>query len=292
MNITEILDELAIPYVAGGSHRHVSTGWAGVNCQRCSPHSGKFKLGINLTSWGCSCWTCGRLNLAEELSSLSGKPITYIRSLLGKRSPSVFTKTIPKGNLELPSGICNIMHIHRNYLQDRGFDPDELVRLWGVQGIGLHPKLSWRIFIPIYHQDRMVSWTSRATSDQAYLRYVTATPEQSEISPKQVLFGLDYVREVALVCEGPFDVFRIGPGAVATLGVDVSPSQIKQLSKIPVRVICFDSEFQAQRRATQLCNLLSPLPGRTVRVELSSKDPGSAAPEEVRQLRREFFHES
>ena len=38
-------------------------------------------------------------------------------------------------------------------LKKRGFNPSDIQRLWGVQGIAIASKLSWRLFIPITYQD-------------------------------------------------------------------------------------------------------------------------------------------
>jgi DNA primase len=173
-------------------------------------------------------------------------------------------------------------------MKGRGFDPDEIVKLWGLQALGLSGFLSWRIFIPIVYHGRMVSWTTRTIGDQEP-RYISARPDQELVSIKQSLLGEDYVRDVVIVVEGPFDAMRVGPGAVALFGNAVSPAQIKKLSQIPTRVICLDNETEAQRRACKLCSLLEPFPGRTINVVLDAKDPGSASEHEIQLLRRSFL---
>jgi hypothetical protein len=102
----------------------------------------------------------------------------------------------------------------------------------------------------------------------------------------RLLYGWDYVRQGVIVVEGPTDVWRVGPGAVGTLGLSVSATQIALLSKVPTRVICFDTEPQAQRRASALADALSVMPGTTYKVELDSADPGKATRKEIRRLRK------
>lgn len=65
--------------------------------------------------------------------------------------------------------------------------------------------------------------------------------------------------------------------------------QVKKMAAYPSRVVCFDSEPRAQDRARELCEALSIHPGRTVRIEIDSPDPGSASKKEVARLRRAFL---
>lgn len=172
----------------------------------------------------------------------------------------------------------------------REFNPKKLERLWGIQGIGINPKLGWRIFIPVIYEGRTVSWTSRSLSDETPKRYWNASPKEEEISLKQILFGIDLVRHAIIITEGPFDAMRIGPGAVATMGIQYTKSQLRQMVDFSVRVVCFDSENDAQKRAVGLCEQLKSFPGQTINVALDAKDPGSASKKEISQLRKKYLN--
>ncbi len=289
MNLVEVLDELHIPHASADESHHVTSAWYGIDCPSCSPNSGRYKLGINANGYA-SCWSCGRLKLTDVLIELSGEPYHIIRKLLdGLPREHIRREERPRGKLVLPPCLGPLLKPHRQYLKGRGFDPDELQRLWGLQGIGLAPRLAWRVFLPIHHKGEVVSWTTRAIVDDVERRYVNAKTEEEVISAKSVVMGLDYVRHAAVVVEGPMDAYRIGPGTVATMGVSYSQAQVRLLSKIPVRVIVFDSETKAQQRAKTLCNDLSAFPGKTVRIELDSADPGEASKREVRLLRKAYL---
>lgn len=106
---------------------------------------------------------------------------------------------------------------------------------------------------------------------------------------KSILYGADLAKSAVIVTEGPFDALRLGPGAVATLGLNVTQEQIWRLSAFPIRVIAFDSERKAQERARQLAEQLSIFPGRTSIMMTEGPDPGSASPREVRLIRRAVF---
>jgi hypothetical protein len=298
MTFPDLLTELNISFREAGSHHHVSRGWLGLDCPSCSPNSGRFRLGYNLSRGYLSCWVCGYQRLPETLATLSGRSEGEIRSLLRSMDGSAHVpgpEEKPQGTLKLPVGRLPLDHPlcrpHRDYLRGRGFrDLEGLVRLWGIEGIALAPRLQWRLFLPICSGGRPVSWTTRAVADgEGVLRYVTAGPDEEEVGSKSLLYGGDLARSSVVVVEGPLDAIRIGPGAVATLGTGYSRAQLVRLAGYPQRVIVFDSEPGAQRRAGRLASELALFPGKTVRVELDAPDPGSASPGEVRKLRKAFL---
>lgn len=189
----------------------------------------------------------------------------------------------------LPPGLGPLLPIHRKYLSRRGFDPDELERLWSIQGIGLVTHLAWRIFIPILYQGEVVSWTTRATTDDG-MRYISARPDQERLDAHTLLFGEDYARHTIIVCEGCLDAIKIGPGAVATLGIKYTTAQVLRMSKYPRRVILFDNETMAQRRARKLAGDLSVFPGETLNCCLTSgKDAAEASHRDVEELRQRYL---
>lgn len=288
MFLTDILDELGVDYKRAGESPHVTGNWVGIVCPWCGEGTGKYGLGLQHT-YG-SCWKCGSHSLNDVLFALTGSwPKT--KEYLGQLShdpaiQSSFSK--PVGRLQLPAGLGDLKPCHKRYLRGRGHDPSHLSGFWGVRGIGLSVRLSWRVFLPVMLNGRIVSWTTRSLVDEG-TRYINAKPEQEAAPIKSLLFGQDHLRHAAIVVEGAFDVYNLGPGAVATMGVGYSKAQFSLLTKVPLRVIAFDSENMAQERARKLCDDLSPYPGRTVRVQLDAADPGSASKREVQKLREEFL---
>lgn len=104
-----------------------------------------------------------------------------------------------------------------------------------------------------------------------------------------MLFGIDFIRHAIIVCEGPMDAMKIGPGAVSTMGISYTKHQLKQIVDFPVRVVCFDNEPDAQKRAKKLCSDLSSFPGKTTNIVLDVKDPGEASPKEIKLIRKSFL---
>ncbi len=289
MTLLEVLDHYGVSYRRAGENRHVTDGWIGIDCPLCSPDSGKFKLGIHLTSYACSCWTCGGQWFLYTLAQATRESVEHLESILSPSISSIEPRAARRHSVAIPGSLGPLLAIHRRYLQSRGFDPDELIRLWGLRGIGLSSNLAWRLWIPVHYQDQIVSWTTRAISDEVETRYVNARKEEEVIPIKECLYGEDHTRHACVVVEGPADAWRIGAGAVATLGIVVTRSQVAKLSRFAVRVVCFDSEPQAQHRAKSLCAQLEAFPGETYRICLDAADPGSASQKEINSIRKEFL---
>lgn len=286
-----VLRELGIGFAENGQSSHVTGGWVGLKCPRCDNGRGNFGLGISLRSLRANCWRCGSLPLAVALSEASGRPVGAVRALLGGLAPESAPEAAP-GRLELPAGLGDLEPAHRRYLEKRGFDPDELIEQRGVRGIGeLGGALAWRLFLPVRDRaGRTVSWTTRAIGNVPHRdRYRGAAREQSAVPRGECLGGEDLAGHAVAVCEGAFSSFRIGPGGVWTAGVGYSRAQILKIARYPVRVICFDNEPAAQRRATALARSLEAFAGETYVVVVSAADPAEASQEEINEIRRRFL---
>jgi hypothetical protein len=288
MNLKEVLNELGILFKGFGEHHHCSSpDWKITDCPYCSPDSGRYRLGFNTRFNYASCWVCGHRNLYETLALLSGKE-AGLSALLKGLSKERREKIKHTGKLQLPTGLGNLLPAHLRYLASRRIDSEALTGQWGVQGLGIAPALSWRLFIPITHQGEMVSWTTRAVGDNP-VRYVNAREDQESMSMKHTLMGLDKCKHCILIVEGPMDVFRIGEGACATMGVQITREQMTLIAARPVRVVCLDNDEAGRKRATRLCRDLEGLEGQTHLVQLDSKDPAEASDKEINSIRKHFL---
>ena len=290
MTIQEILDELRMEYREAGGHHHAREGWIQIDCPFCGPDSQSYHLGFNLENRYFHCWRCGHHRFIETLIALgvsAEKARLLFSGINGPEASSKWTIAQRRAiSLKIPAGIGPLSPSHRRYLRDRGFDPDEISGRWNVLGIGIAPKLSWRIYIPIFHQGVQVSWTTRAIGERAQPRYLSASAEEEVINHKDLVYGMDFCTHTVVVVEGPVDAWAIGPGAGATFGTAFSMTQVKLLARFPRRFICLDSSHEAQQKAKELAGLLSMLPGMTENILLDAKDPGCASQKELQQLRR------
>jgi len=285
--IRDILDEHGIPHSEGRS------GWIQTTCPDCGDMSSKggvkFYLGISTSTGASNCWRCGRKNTAYVLASLTSIPIKEILARLDNITYTP-TTTRRKGRLALPGGRGPLLPGHIGYLATRGFNPDSIVNLWGVEGIGQTHWLAWRLFIPIHHHGKVVSWTTRSVKKHEKLRYISASLEDEAVPHKSILYGADFARLAIIIHEGPIDVWATGPGAVATCGTSVTEAQIHEMIHYPVRVVCFDNEPEAQARARSLADMLSIYPGVTHNVVLETgNDAADADPAEIAELRATFL---
>lgn len=292
MTLTEILDELGIE-IAPSGHHHSRDEWIQIDCPFCSHRSSRYLLGISENSKAVNCYFCGPHRLWETLAHASSQPLKAIVELCkGFTRERPAERILERNNrLEMPAGVGKLLKPHRRYLaMKRKLDPDEIVSLWGIQGIGPISNIPWRLFIPIRMGVETVSWTTRSISDDVDLRYITATPKQERMSSRDILYGAENARHCIIIHEGPIDAWTVGPGAVATCGTGFSKAQVLLMSSFPVRVVCFDAEPPAQRRARDLCQMLEVFDGETYQVTLQTgKDPNSASKNEIKELRRRFL---
>ena len=285
MSMQEILDEYRIPYHTSGPK--CRQGWLNLRCVYCerSPY-----LGYNLQYGYWNCWNCGPHNAADVVCILTGlsrhKAWEICKDFLSNRLVTKHDRHF--GQYVQPDGVAKMGPLHREYLRGRGLDPVKMERLWQVQGIGQVGRLAWRLFIPIYQYGRLVAWTTRTIGDKEP-RYISSSDSQSIQPIPTLLYGADLCAQSVVVVEGPVDVWRIGPGCVALLGLQVTPAKLQALSSFPVRTICFDNEGPAQARARALCRTLSSFPGETRNVVLSGKDAASSPEEEIVELRSKYL---
>lgn len=280
-SIDEILNELGIDFLRTG-HHHCRPGWIQLRrCPFCS--SDNYHLGFNVSVGFFSCWRCGGHSAWKVWEALGCKsPREVLRRIaLGDTQE----REIPRISLQVPSGVAPMLPAHRRYLRDRGFDPEEVVRIWNVEGIGIAPRLGWRLFIPITYRGDVVSWTTRAIGNSSQ-RYISASAEQERINHKHLIYGQDYCHHSIIVVEGPIDAWKVGPGAGALFGTAFTTAQVKKILEHPYRFIVFDSSSDAQQRAEELAEQLSPFPGVTQTVVLDAEDPGSASDREIKRLRK------
>ena len=288
MNFIDLFNEHHIPNRTEG-HEHCRSGWVQIDCPICSPDSNRFRLGINLKYTYASCWHCGYFPLTKLLVTLLHIRYDDAKKMLQGVRPERVEKIIHDGHYTEPDGVVGLLGPHKKYLKDRGFNYPELERLWHIRGIGIVPRLSWRIFIPILHHGQAVSWTTRKLSDDPERKYLSAELHEESIPHKHLLYGEDYCRHAVVVVEGPIDVWGGGPGFAATFGLSYSNEQVLHIASYPIRAICFDNEPEAQDVARELVGHLSAMPGETYNIVLDSKDPGEAKQKEIMRIRKEIL---
>jgi hypothetical protein len=288
MKFEEILRQYNVP-VAPTNHHHARMGWVQFDCPFCGKGNRKYHMGYRTSAGYVNCWRCGRHPLGAVLVAACGLAPNAAKALLAGLERPRTALTRPTGTMRPPAGVGPLGPAHRRYLTSRGYDPDRLIALWGIGGIGLHaPRLRWRVYIPIHYNDTPVSWTTRSIAPAHRLRYVSAKAQEESMNHKELLYGEEYARYAVIVHEGPTDVWATGPGAVAVLGTAYCRAQVAKIARYPRRYICFDNQPDAQKRAKRLCDDLCAFTGVTENVVLDAKDASTALlenPDELRELR-------
>jgi hypothetical protein len=176
--------------------------------------------------------------------------------------PQPFVPSLPNGIL-VPVDRLPDAHPAIVYLRQRNFDPAAVWETWQVQfcelSVCAQPNPSRRLVIPIYDADeRLVGWQAR---------YVGACPDNvpkylscKGMKKSQLLYGLAEARSTqgaVVIVEGPTDVWRLGPGALALFGKDMSLAQQQLLDQnLPGRHVVVMLDRDAQDNATNLRSTL------------------------------------
>jgi hypothetical protein len=184
-----------------------------------------------------------------------------------------------------------------NYWRDvRGFDPIWLARHWGVGHI-IDTKVSYghvlnHTFIPVYQGGKLVGWQARWPDYELALpddkpKYISATnmPRASLLYNFEAALRSPWVA----VVEGPPDVWRFGPEAVATFGKGVSSSQAAMLTRHWERILIM-LDPDATKESYELVAAIKRTRPNSVVVELPEGiDPSDLPTSTVRRI---AFHQA
>jgi hypothetical protein len=97
------------------------------------------------------------------------------------------------------------------------------------------------------------------------------------------------VEDTALVLEGVTDVWRMGDGAVATMGDKWTSKQLHLLKNLKRCFILFDAEEEAQENADKLGHNLSITVPDVHVLGLEYGDPADISPDDAKSIRKEIF---
>jgi hypothetical protein len=303
VDIAALYRDRHVPAAPRGSKHH-REGWINTHCPFCAG-SRDYHLGYNLAGNYFYCWRCGWKTQETALAGLLDISERKARALIGAYktrqtlsdragatiSPRPISTYLPKGSKPF-SGT------HTRYLSNRGFDPDELVEMWGLKATD-HTAESgwkWRIVIPIYFERELVSYTTRSIGNKPD-KYRACPKQQEKIHHKNILYGWDgpiggthVVGPTAIVVEGPADVWRVGPGAVAIFGDQVSPAQVALLKNFRRLFVMLDGDEAGKVAGEKLAWRMSGMGVDAQQIILpDGKDPGELGKNDVLEIRRDLL---
>ena len=292
LRILELATDFRIPYRTSGNH-HCRSGWVQFNCPFCDEVD-KWHLGYQMSQGYFVCWRCGGHSEWETIRRLLKVSSSITRKVLTdyqikgryrgeERKAIVRVKESP-----LPQNTEDMSERHFKYLLSRRFDPDELSFHWGLRGTLLSTSAwRYRVIAPIFFNGVRVACTGRALSKNNPLRWQTTPDDDWAISKKEVLYGMDMVQgDTVFVLEGPSDCWRLGPGAVGTMGTAFSSQQVNLLRRFRRRIIIYDAD--AAKHAARLSSLLATYSGETLRLTLDQGDVGDWSRKTANQFKREY----
>ena len=291
MRIIELYQDYNILFKTEG--KNCSPGWVVIKCPFCNDPSEH--LGFSLSENYFRCWRCGWKDIVTTISKLTQINNTSVRKII-KEYGGTIRKPVdePKPRFKpfkLPSNTKPLTGTHKAYLQRRGFDAKELEREWGLISTGPASFLddyeySHRILAPIYWNGKQVSFQTRTHKGRVIPKYKACHKEREVIHHQEILYGnQEKWQEIGICVEGITDVWRLGPTAFATFGMEVTTKQIEVIAKSFKKVVViFDNESQAQKQADKLVGELQFRGIGAKKITLTKSDPGTLEQNEVDYL--------
>lgn len=289
----QFLSDHHIDYTTSG--KHARAGWVQIKCPYCSGNPG-WHGGINIEGGYYNCYRCGYHWLPKVIATLLNVPIGQVRGLIskyftgeGQRYRKREESQIRPNKLEMPLTLPHITDVHRNYLNARGFDTDQLQRVWGIQSTGYTGMYKHRIFIPVNFEWNTVSFQCLApTRNPPYM----ACEEEKEIIPhKHLVYGFDYAvdKGKCVLVEGVTDVWRLGAGAVALFGKGWTQEQVNLICNNFDKVTVMLDADAPKSDSNKLAHNISAHGCWAVDIiELEQGDPGALPPERASKLMKDL----
>lgn len=276
------LDDSGIDY-------DVSRNFFNVQCPFCDDRGRH--LGIPKLGYTCNCFRCGKHSLYSTVKELLG--VDNVKEILEKYDTIIGEEAkieYKNETIEVPGAKLTKAHIA--YLESRNFDADLLERKYDLRGtLATKDAYAYRIITPIYFNKRIISYQGRDYTGKQKIKYMTCKPENEILHHKKTLFNIDNCKSNSvIVCEGVYDVFRVGDDCCCTFGTGYKAEQVNLLASRFERVfLMFDPEREAQERAEEMGLALS-LAGIDVQnILLSSGDPGNQSEQFIKDLKKDLY---
>ena len=302
MDVIKLYNDFNIPYLTEG-HAHCMDGWVSTPCPLCSGNPG-YHLGYNLQGDYFVCWRCGWHPVDKVLEALihvsrseaKDLIVRYMGRTKSRKKRVLKAQTASRSKLKYPSLIGKLRAGHLNYLRKRGFVANIIVGHYQLQATGpisLLGKMSlpWRLIVPIIFNEKAISWQSRAIRDYALnnpkqkLKYITCPKEYEVMHHKHILYGYDQAKafDYCIVCEGVFDVWRLGAPAIATFGTKYKMQQLKLLKGFKTVFIAYDPDPAGMINAKKMQAQLRWAGVKAFIMDMCC-DPGGMTNEEANQF--------
>lgn len=273
-------------------------GYVAINCCFCGDN--KYKGGLHTEKGSYYCWSCSSIPIHKAIKVLTGENWYHLernyKTVLNFRDQFLSNKTDyiqQPTSIELPPHTKPLNDRAKKYLRERGLDPYELEELYKLQSTDFLGDYPFRIIIPVYFENKLVSFTSRDYTGKAEIRYKSCPKEKELIEHKDIVYGYDLVPGNHVICvEGPADAWKMGPGSVATFGISFTQAQINLLATFFRVTLIYDNSDNARRRCDKLGEQLSGLGSEVEAIYLKDfEDPGAVPLSEARAFTKQILEE-
>jgi DNA primase len=265
IDIIGTLSELGIDFKSDG--KNVGANDINVDCPFCEHEK---HLGISKTG-AVNCWVCEftdldrRPSLPYILSRLCGLPMSEIKGVLkeyGWEEDARFSKAA-----DSQPDKCFIPNTYEikpgskayTYLKSRGFG-QETIDTYKLRYFPESDKYyGSRIFIPVIHNGKTVTYTARSFSD-SHPRYKNASIKASSMRTKSVLYNYDLAKahDRAFLLEGVTDVWRMGTDSMSVFRSALSGEQRNLILRAGFKQLDIIFDPKATARAYSAAENLSP----------------------------------
>jgi len=274
-DLEELLDDYGIDYITTG--KNTSKQYVNVSCAEsggdCS-YDDNYTMGISRALTHGYCWYCSRAfpvfntKDREGIATALGIDQKIWKSVMEEQDPEMYYApeiihdviTEETKDIEVPGE--PLLPVHKEYLKGRGLDPEWLIKEYGVTGTAYYPedfKKAYRIYFPIRHKDKIVSYVGRSYLPDSMNKYNCADKADELHFHKHLLFNQWRVTgRKGIVVEGPTDVLNLVQASgnfniVATYGTSYTDEQMVQLRLLFDEVfIIYDNETAAQDKAMKI----------------------------------------
>lgn len=294
-NIIQIINDYNIENTQTG--KHSSAGWVNINCPFCNDKS--FHGGFNLSEDWYNCWKCGTFSIPYVLAKILHLNKYQIQEILKQYNTHtqiinhLNKKKVKKHTVKSIEMIGEKpKKIHKQYLKNRGLNPNYIIDKYQITGT-MNTPLDWkfRLVIPIFYNNKLISYQARDVTGNSKLRYKVLSPELSVLNNKHIFYGLEFAgSEKVAIVEGIFDQWKMGDNFIAAFGSNLTNQQIKLLTHFKQVFFLFDSDAieKAKKYGKMLQALKNDIQVEVIDLELGNRDCGDLDPDEVRQIKKEL----
>ncbi|MHA2068649.1 MAG: hypothetical protein ACXABY_30165 [Candidatus Thorarchaeota archaeon] len=279
--------------------KNVQQGWVNIECRFHDDHSNH--LGVNLESMKYNCWVCGKKGFITHLIQTIEKcSIAQANTIIERFKGAGLEYTEPvklryfdQETLVLPGNSQFFPSAHLRYLEERGFDPYPTIEKYELHAMGPTGKYKFRIIVPITINGQTVNFVARDITGRAERRYLQCPDSEAIIPAGECLYNIDNAGDTVIITEGVTDVWRIGDGAIATLGMELTSKRLRLLKEQEIKsaFVLFDSGEDANKRANVAANQLATFFSGVEILLLDSGDPADLDSDSVKSLREDIFNQ-